>query len=199
MSLTRLFITPLILFTSQFCEAQADSIFQAFENLQKVPVKYLKAVENKIDKYSNSITGKTERTLIKLSHWEKKIKELLDKVSPETSQRLFGNNQLTFATALQKLKDGKTIVEGYRVQYNEYRDKLNTSLRYLQTQKEKVNSNLIQPVKSTIKKMDELEEDVKNTEAIEQFIKQRKQQLIEVALKYLGKNKYLSKINKEVY
>ena len=199
MSLTRLFITTLILFTSQFCEAQADSIFQAFENLQKVPVKYLKAVENKIDKYSNSITGKTERTLIKLSHWEKKIKELLDKVSPETSQRLFGNNQLTFATALQKLKDGKTIVEGYRVQYNEYRDKLNTSLRYLQTQKEKVNSNLIQPVKSTIKKMDELEEDVKNTEAIEQFLKQRKQQLIEVALKYLGKNKYLSKINKEVY
>lgn len=199
MSLTRLYIATLIIFTSQYCAAQTDSVFQALENLQKVPAKYLSQIDSKIDKYSNRITGKTEKTLEKLSRWENKIKSLLEKASPETAQKLFGNSQLTFSSALQKLKEGKAVIEGYRTKYNEYRDKLNTSLRYLQSQKEKVNSNLIQPVKSTIKKMDELEEDVKNTEAIEQFIKQRKQQLIEVALKYLGKNKYLAKINKEAY
>jgi hypothetical protein len=67
MSLTRLFIITLLIFSSQLCEAQADSTFQALESLQKIPVKYLTAVENKIDKYSNRITGKTEKTLAKLS------------------------------------------------------------------------------------------------------------------------------------
>ena len=62
MSLTRLTITTLLIFTTQYCAAQTDSIFQTLENLQKVPVKYLNAVENKIDKYSNRITNKTENT-----------------------------------------------------------------------------------------------------------------------------------------
>ncbi|MEO6253008.1 MAG: hypothetical protein ABIO79_06875, partial [Ferruginibacter sp.] len=84
-------------------------------------------------------------------------------------------------------------------QYNEYRDKLNTSLRYLEDQKEKINSNITQPVKATAKKMNELEKDIKNAEVIAQFIKERKQQLMAVAMKYLGKNKYLGKINREAY
>ncbi len=78
MSLIRLFITTLIIFTSQYCVAQTDSVFQRLENLQKVPVKYLNAVENKIDKYSNRITGKTEKTFAKLSKWENKIKNILE-------------------------------------------------------------------------------------------------------------------------
>ena len=80
MSLIRLYIIILIICSSQYCEAQTDSIFQTLENLQKVPVKYLNIVENKIDKYSNRITGKTEKSLLKLSKWENKIKNILDKV-----------------------------------------------------------------------------------------------------------------------
>jgi len=91
MSLARLFITTLIILSTQYYVAQTDSIFQTLENLQKVPVKYLDAVENKIDKYSNRLTCKTEKTLAKLSRWENKIKAVLDKVSPETSQKLFGH------------------------------------------------------------------------------------------------------------
>ena len=199
MSLTRLFISTMLIFSSLFCEAQTDSIFQTLENLQKVPVKYLDAVENKIDKYSNRITGKTEKTLVKLSRWEKKIQSLLEKVNPEAANNLFGPGKTTFTVLLQKLREGQNIANGYRSQYNEYRDKLNTSLKYLESQKEKINSKLIKPVKSVTKKMNELEEDVKNTEAMEQFIKERKKQLFDVALKYLGKNKYLNKINKETY
>lgn len=199
MSLIRLYITILIILSSHLCVAQTDSIFQAIESLQKIPEKYFTKIDNKIDKYSNRITEKTEKTLAKLSHWENKIKALLEKASPEAANSLFGEGKTTFTTILQKLREGKSVADGYRAQYNEYRDKLNTSLRYLENQKEKINSNLIQPVKATAKKMSQLEEDVKNTEAVEQFIKQRKQQLIEVAMKYLGKNKYLGKISKEAY
>ncbi|MBK7305569.1 MAG: hypothetical protein IPI88_00120 [Chitinophagaceae bacterium] len=141
MSLTRLFITTLIIFSSHFCVAQTDSIFQALENLQKVPVKYLNKVENKIDKYSNRITGKTEKTLAKLSKWENKIKNILDQVSPETSAKLFGSNATTFGSLLKKLQEGKTIAEGYKTKYNEYRDKLTTSIKYLEDQKDKLDKN----------------------------------------------------------
>lgn len=199
MSLTRLFISTMLIFSSQFCEAQTDSIFQTLANLQKVPVKYLNAVENKIDKYSNRITGKTEKTLAKLSKWENKIKNILDQVSPETSQRLFGSNATTFTTLLKKLQEGKAIAEGYKTKYNEYRDKLTTSIKYLEDQKDKLNKNLIQPINTAKKKLTELEQDLNNTEAVEAFIKERKQQLLKEAVKYIGKSKYLTKIDKEAY
>lgn len=199
MSLTRLLITTLIILSSQICEAQTDSIFQTLSNLQKVPVKYLNAVQNKIDKYSNRITGKTEKTLVKLSRWEKKIQSLLETVNPEAANNLFGPGKITFTVMLQKMREGQSVVNGYKAQYNEYRDKLNTSLKYLSDQKDKINNDFVKPVKDVTKKMNELEEDVASTEAMEQFIKERKKQLIEVAMKYFGKNKYLNKINKEAY
>jgi hypothetical protein len=199
MSLLRLFIPILLIFSSHFCEAQSNSVFQAVENLQKVPVKYLNAVENKIDKYSNRITRKTEKTLAKLSKWENKIKNILDQVSPETSAKLFGSNATTFGSLLKKLQEGKAIAQGYKTKYNEYRDKLTTSVKYLEDQKDKLDKKFIQPISNTKKKLDELEQDVNNTEAVETFIKERKAQLINEAVKYIGNSKYLTKIDKEAY
>ncbi|NOT91982.1 hypothetical protein [Ferruginibacter sp.] len=196
MSLFRFVPFLLLIFTSQTSEAQTDSVFQ---NLQQFPEKYFPKLDTKIDKYSNRITGKTEKTLTKLGRWENKIKSLLQKANPEAATRLFGEGKMTFTSLLKKLKEGQEVADGYRSQYNEYRDKLNTNLRYIETQKKELNAKLIQPVKTTSKKLNELEDEIKNTEVIEQFIKQRKKQLIDESLKYLGKNKYLTKINKEAY
>ncbi|MCC7380080.1 MAG: hypothetical protein IT255_12040, partial [Chitinophagaceae bacterium] len=90
----------------QFSIAQVDSINKHIETLKDIPASYIKNIENKIDKYSRRITGKTGKTLEKLAKWETKIKGILDKFSPETSQKLFGNNQTTFSTLLQKYKEG---------------------------------------------------------------------------------------------
>lgn len=196
MSTSRLIIITLLLCTSILCQAQIDSTLEA---LQAIPAKYLSSVENKIDKYTNRITGKTEKTLTKLSRWEAKIKTLLEQVSPETANKLFGNNQLTFSSALQKLKEGKAVVEGYKTRYNEYRDKLTTSIKYLDEQKDKLNTSLVKPIAGAKQKLAELEKDVSTTEAIEQFIKERRKQLINEAAKYLGRSRYLTKIDKEAY
>lgn len=196
MSILRLFLLLLLITSSIICVAQLDSTLTA---LQEIPGKYLSSVENKIDKYSTRITGKTEKTLTKLARWESKIKDLLEKVSPETAQKLFGNNQLTFTTALQKLREGKTVIDGYRTKYNEYRDKLTTSIKYLEEQKDKLDTKLIKPINNAKQKLTKLEETVSNTEAVEQFIKERRKQLLNEAVKYLGKSKYLTKIDKEAY
>jgi hypothetical protein len=50
----------------------------------------------KVDKYYSRITSKTEKTLVRLAKWENKIKQLLQKASPETAQRLFADKEATF-------------------------------------------------------------------------------------------------------
>ncbi len=196
-----------ILFTSIFyscfvLKAQRTTIQKAdstINNITALPTKYLDQVSNKADKYYNSITSKTEKTLAKLSKWESKIKTILEKTSPETAQRLFGNNQLTFSTLLQKYKEGKAAADSYKGTYDEYRDKLTTTVKYLDERKKQLDSSIIKPLTEAKEKTTKLNEQLKNTEATAQFIKERKKQLMEQALQFVGKSKCLQKINKESY
>jgi len=181
---------------AQAALAKKDSLLQS---LQAIPEKYFTAIDKKVEKYSGRITKKTEKTLEKLSKWETKIKTSLEKVSPETASKLFGNNQLTFAGMLQKLKDGENIAKRYHQQYDGYRDKLATSLKYMDEQKSLLDDKLIKPLEKTRAGMDSLSVTVNNAEAVQQFIKERKKKLVEGAFSMLGKNKYLSKINKETW
>ena len=170
---------------------------QPKDSTAPLPVRYLQTVSEKTDKYYNQLTGKTEKTLEKLARWENKIRTLLEKTSPETARRLFGNNQLTFAALLERYKQGKAAAGHYKGQYNEYRDKLTTSLRYINQRL--ADSNKAGTLRQALSKTDRLNEQVRQTEAVQQFIKERKKQLMDQALQYLGKSKYLQKINKESY
>jgi len=177
----------------------SSKVDSSIATIQDIPVKYLKQVDKKIDKYSNRITNKTEKTLAKLSKWENKIKELLEKVSPETAAKLFAPGQMSFGLMLQKLQEGKAVVQNYKAQYDEYRDKLTTGLKYIATQKSQLENKYVKPVTGVTKKMDKLEGEIANSESVEKFIKERKKQLMDEAVKYIGKSKYLAKINKESY
>ncbi|MFN8250248.1 MAG: hypothetical protein U0V75_00095 [Ferruginibacter sp.] len=206
MSLFRLTLLLATLTAWLQTHAQADSAASAKQKadsllttLQELPKKYLTSIDSKIDKYTSRVTNKTEKTLTKLAKWETKIKTLLEKASPETAQRLFNNNQLSFATALEKYKQGQTIITDQRKKYNDYRDKLSTSIKYLEDQKEKLDTRLVQPLAKAKVKIKEYEDAQDESDAMEQFIKERKKQLIDQSLKYLGKSKYLQKINKETY
>jgi hypothetical protein len=196
MSLFRLVTFLLLLMICSPSMAQKDS---TVESLQTLPLQYINQLDNKIDKYSNRISSKTEKTLQRLSKWEQKIHQLIRKADSSTAERLFGNNQTTFTTLLQKLQEGKSIAENYQLKYNEYQDKIKTNLAYLQQQKDNIKSKLVKPVTEASQKLTELEGNVKNSEALEQFIKERKQLLISQAVQYIGKSKYLSKINAESY
>ncbi len=196
MSLLRLVILTLIICTAHFCNAQADS---AVQSLTQIPLQYINQTNSKIDKFTSRITNKTEKTLTKLSRWENKIKALLQKINPEAAQKLFGNNQLTFTTALEKYKKGEAIFNKQRAKYNEYCDKLTTSINYLETQKEQLDKKLIKPLQTAKEKVQHLETEQDNVDEMEQFIKERKKQLIDQSIQYLGKSKYLQKISKESY
>jgi hypothetical protein len=196
-------ITITVLTVLLFCTlqgtAQDSTSTSVADTLIHLPVKYFNQIDNKIDKYSSRIISKTEKTLTKLSKWENKIKTLLQKVNPEAAERLFGNNQTTFSTLLQKLQEGKSIAENYQAKYDEYRDKLHSSVSYLQQQKDTFKTKAIDPLKKADEKLIALEDNIKNSEALEQFIKERKKKLIDQSIQYIGSSKYLQKIAKENY
>ena len=110
-----------------------------------------------MNKYSNRLSSKTEKTLEKLSRWENKIKSLLEKASPETAQKLFAPGQTTFTTLLQKYKEGKSISEGYKASYDQYRDQLTTQLKYLEEKKASLDARYVKPLAEGKKKINELE------------------------------------------
>ncbi len=206
MSLIRLGTLLFLLSASLHSAAQTDTAINAVQKtdslittLQNLPKKYLTAIDNKLDQYTNRITNKTEKTLTKLARWEAKIKTLLEKASPQTAQQLFSNTQLTFAAALEKYKRGEAILNNQRAKYNEYRDKLTTSVNYLDEQKQYLNTKLLQPLKNVQGKVKEFETLQNDADQMEQFIKERKKQLLDQSLQYIGKSKYLQKINKEAY
>lgn len=177
-------------------ERKADSVIARIED---IPARYIKQVDTKISKYSSRITGKTEKTLAKLAKWENKIKAILEKASPQTAEQLFGEGKTTFGTLLAKIKEGQSIAGSYKAKYDEYRDKLNTSLKYISSKKNELESKYAKPVTEAADKAKKLEGDVANSEALEKFIKERKKQLMDECVKYIGNSKYLKKINKESY
>lgn len=176
--------------------AQKDSTILT---ITAIPLKYIQQTNNKIDKYSSRLTSKTEKTLEKLTKSETKIHGLIQKVDPTTAEKLFGAGKQTFASMLQKVKQGKMLVDNYKTKYDDYTDKLTTNINYLNKQKEQLDSKFVKPLETAKQKAKELEASVAETETAEALIKERKKELLTEAYKVLGKSKYITKINKEAY
>ena len=175
---------------------QADTLLQ---NIGSISNKFVQQIDKKIDKYSNRITCKTERTLTKLAKWENKIKTSLEKISLKTAHQLFGNNQITFANMLQQLKKGEALSIQFQQQYSQYRDELTNNIKYLEAQNKNLSEGVIKKIKITKDKLASINAKADSIEAIQQFINERKKQLINSAFIYLGKSKYLVNINKEAF
>jgi hypothetical protein len=66
MSVIKLTILSLIIFTSYTCVAQADT---ALQQVQQQAKKYAATIDKKISTYQHRISNKTEKTLTKLARW----------------------------------------------------------------------------------------------------------------------------------
>ena len=151
--------------------AQPDSAAQAF---QQLPGKYFRDTEKKIDQYTHRISNKTEKTLTKLSRWESKVQGLLQKVNPEAAKQLFTNEQLTFKGMLAQYKKGASVIQNYKAGYDEYRDKLTTQLKYLDSNKNLLSKSQQQQLQTTQQKTTDLNKEEQEQEALQKMIRERK-------------------------
>jgi hypothetical protein len=196
----KIFLLALILHSAlSYGQQENNADSTTIPSITQIPLKFITRTNDKIDKYSNRLSSKTEKTLLKLTKWENKIKKLLDKASPETAAQLFGEGKQTFASMLQKIQEGKQLAENTKAHYNEYNDKLVTNIKYLETQKAELDKKYVQPLAKAKEKATRLETTVTETETAEKLISERKKELLTQAYKVLGKNKYISKMQQECY
>jgi hypothetical protein len=195
------FMFTLLAFTlhSAYSYGQQDTTIPTTPNITEVPLKFIKQTNEKIDKYANRITSKTEKTLERLSKWENKVHKLLLKVDANVAEQLFGEGRETFATMLAKVKEGKSLAENYSKKYEAYNDKLITHIKFLESQQQLLDNKYIQPLKTAKAKIATLEKEVAETNAAEKRIQERTKELLKAAYKVLGKNRLLSKIGAENY
>ena len=196
MSIPKLVCLLLLVLPACKLSAQHDITLLA---LQQLPAKYFKETGKKIDQYTQRVSNKTGKTLTRLARWEAKVQSMLQKVNPGAADRLFANEQLTFKGMLAQYKKGEAVMQQYRSSYDEYRDKLTTQIKYLDSNKNLLPKNAQQLLAVTKQKANELNKEEEQYEALQKMIRERKKQLLDEAIKHLGKNKQLQKINKETY
>ncbi len=177
-----------------FC--QTDSSLAALEN---IPSKYFSQIDRKVNLYKDRTTRKTIRTLEKLSRWERRIQSTLEKADPVTAKRLFGEGKMSFNRLLQQIRQGEASALRYKRNYEQYRDQLTTNLQYLDKHKDYLadqTSRNLGKAREAVQLLNHYED---STEAIRQFIQERKKELIAAAVKSMGQSRYLTKMNKEAW
>lgn len=176
--------------------AQGDSSKLVIE---KLTGKYASLVERKINTYTHRLQSKTEKTLTRLARWENKVQALLQKVNPEAASRLFADPDKTFAGMLQKYQKGGQVLQNYKTSYDTYRDQLVTQVKFLEDQKENLDESQLAKLTRLKETVEALDDEATQSEAMQQFMKERKRQLIQQSMQYIGRSKYLQKINKESF
>lgn len=175
-----------------------EGIDSAITGMEKLATKYLSVVDNKVKKYNNAVSSKIESSLTKLAKWEQKIRRTLEKVDPSTASRLFGNNQTTFQSLLEKYTTTKKITDDYTAAFNHYQDKLNVQVKYLQAQQDNLNQQS-RHADSVMQAVAQMNAHTDDAAYLEMFIKERRKQLMSEAYRLMGKSRYFTKLNKESF
>lgn len=167
-------------------------------SLEEIPVKYYKTINSKSALLKDRIYSKTDNTFKRLIKWENKIKGMLEKVSPQTAKQLFANTE-TFESYYNKLKSKEiTDIPAFK-SYSQYQNQVDNSLKYIQRNTDKLSASQEAYFTKASKSMESLNTQLNESDNAREFIRERKNLLINESVKFLGKQKFLKKINKEAY
>lgn len=176
-----------------------EPISFADSSLTSVSPKYLHSVTRKAESYSRRIASKTEKTLERLARWEERIHRILQKNAPSVAERLFANDQYSFARMLQLYRDGTVHAGAFAAKYDQYRDKLTTSIGYLNSEKKKLAAGVREELEPASEATEEMNRQADAVDIVAQMIKERKKQLLNEAMRYAGNGRLLKKVNKETW
>jgi hypothetical protein len=149
--------------------------------------------------FNNRVTNKTEKTLERLAHWERKIRLVLAKTNPTLNADLFAPGKITFEALHDMYKRSETVLHSKLSSYDPLIDKVSTGIAY-------VNRKVL--ITDSVSKLKVLEADSAMTrlsnslavhEQLKTLIKQRRAELSSKALSVLLNKKYLGKIGEEAY
>ena len=199
MSHIRLFITILVLFTSEYCVAQVDSLLETGKNL---PDKYISKVSDKVDAVDQKLSKQTLKLLKQFRKEEAKLLKIIgEKDSTQSKDVLIYSAQKIEQLQNEFINMPDKAATKFKGEYNAYIDTLKTSFKFLQ---EKSN-NLVGKSKVVTEKLTQatsklnvLDGKLQKAGEIKKYLRERKDYLRQQLEKY-GMVKQLRKIEKATY
>jgi hypothetical protein len=160
--------------------------------LEKVdPQKWFASIEKKAGSIGEKLTAKSTKTLNRLQKQEEKLyRRMLRSKDSAQAREALTNIRVKYEGMREKLNNRSTIAGAS--QYISKLDTLSTTLKFLE------QNGAGGKVKDALEKTAALQNKFQQTEEVQKFINERKQQLKE-QLEKLGMVKQLKKFNKEVY
>jgi hypothetical protein len=190
------YLSLIFIFAFKFLNAQNDSIPKLSANQAYA---YATKAQEKLISYTSKVNTKTIKTLTKYIKWENKIKRLLQKADPAKAAELFSNNSLSFEKLLAQYQAGALQINNVHMQYNSATDKLETSVKYIKTQKDLLTPKQQLELQNSDSIINEFEAEEKQQALLVKLIKERQQQLIAAAGKQIKNSKYFKKLNEEFF
>jgi len=174
--------------------AQDSAVIVTANN--SLPNKYIKAIDAKSDKLSNTLDAKTTKYLRRFQKQENRLlRKISNKVDSSTSQRLFTDAEKQYQQLSERIRGARKLTH-----YIPRLDTMITSLQFLDKHRElfSQSKDLQGKLATSMGKINEFKSELQKAEDLKQFLKERRAYLKQ-QLEQAGLSNQLKKLNKEYF
>jgi len=182
-----------------YCQTGQDSSSIHTEAIKKLSGKYISSIDSKSEKLGDQMDRKTEKYLGSLAKQEERMQRRLSKIDSVAAKNIFSGSEHKYQQLKQDLKNKSNNLLKGSGQYIPWIDSASTSLKFLGNNPAlgKLSSQTAR-IKTAIGKVHTLEDQFKQAENVQEFIRQRKEYLKQQLANYnLGSE--LKKYNQQAY
>lgn len=187
-----------------YVHAQPEQLVSSADSSKLSPQilsKYLTEVVSKTDLLQGKLGKKANNALLRMQKEELKLKKKLAKKDSLAAERLFSGTEEKYNSLQTKLATKTQSANNSSLNYNQYLDTLKTSLQFLKSNTENISGlsgGMKEKLENAISKANALDFKMNQAQAIQQFLKERRQYLKEQLSKF-GLAGHMKKMNKEVF
>lgn len=174
--------------------------------ISRIASSFPSKISKKVESVNDQIDKKTEKTLRQLQKYEEKLKRQIAKIDSIAAHDFFESAKARYEQFLNRVNQkGENYTGRISGEYLPYLDSVKGSLSFLNLNSQFGSAKNLMPenINDALNEIKQFEKNLKLSEDIKQFIRQRKQQIKNLVSRYssLPKNisRNLKNINKTVY
>lgn len=203
MRLPSLISFAILYLSAQISFAQGDE--SAIGKITNFPTRLIEKIQKRSAHLEDQLLQKTEKYLEKLAKKERRIYRRLQKIDSAKAAVLIAESKSKYDALLQQLKEPAEATGTVSGEYLPYIDSLKGSLSFMNERPDLLNSSveLKEKISGSLQQFTTLQARLKQSDAIKQFIKERREHLKRTLSNYTqlpaSVGKELDRFNKEFY
>jgi hypothetical protein len=185
---------------SNSLSAQLSALTTVIDSTLALPKRFTKRIEKRAAKTEAALAKKTQQYLRRLQKQEEKLQSKLQKIDSTAAVKLFNGVPQQYQQLQQQITSKTGQLKGKTHQYLPLLDTLGTTLKFLEQYHQQLGAvgKNAKRIKTATDKLNGLSDQLKQTEALQQFLKERRRLLSEQLTKYDMAGDLL-KYKKELY